>query len=126
MSSQNMHYLIMRIQDKTRFTIEDRITLLTEPQIPVQLKSVPMCLAMCFGEECQPKQSTCTKPGTRLALPLWMPQGRIMARIQFDFVTMSVKKLLVGQTRSISSPILGWRDFRLTTSSILYEKIGCL
>ena len=51
--------------------------------------------------------------------------GRVMARIQFDFVTMLVKKLVVGQTRSISIPILGWRDFRLTTS-ILYEKIGCL
>ena len=49
MSSQNMHYFIMGIQDKTRFTIKDHITLLTEPQIPVQLKSVPVCLAMCFG-----------------------------------------------------------------------------
>ena len=27
----------------------DLITLSTEPQIPVQLKSVPVCLAMCFG-----------------------------------------------------------------------------
>ena len=34
-----------------------------------------------------------------------------------------VKELLVGHTRSISDPILRWRDFRLTTSSILYEKI---
>ena len=28
---------------------KDRIMLLTNPQIPVQLKSVPVCLAMCFG-----------------------------------------------------------------------------
>ena len=49
MSSQNMHYFILRIQDKTRFTIENRIVLLTEPQIPGQLKSMPVCLAMRFG-----------------------------------------------------------------------------
>ena len=45
----------MKIQDKPRFTIEDRIMLLTKPQIPVQLKSLPVCLAMRFGQECKPK-----------------------------------------------------------------------
>ena len=44
-----------------------------------------------------------------------------MARIQFDVITMLVKKLLVGQTRSISGPILRWRNFTLPIFSILYE-----
>ena len=121
-----MHYFIMRIQDKTRFIIDDRITLLTELQSPVQLKSVPVCLTMCFGYECkQNSRHAQSLAHSKLALTLWMPQGRVMGSIQFEYVTMLEKKL-VGQSRSISSPILGWRYFRLTTSSILYEKIGCL
>ena len=46
----------------------------------------------------------------------WCPSSSTLSRCL-------VKKLLVGHTRSISDPILRWRDFRLTTSSILYEKI---
>ena len=61
-----------------------------------------------------------------LALPAWMLQGRQMAPIQLDSITMLVKKLLVGHTRSITGPLLRGRDFRLITSSILYEKICCL
>ena len=95
MSSQNMHYLIMRIQDKTRFTIEDRITLLTEPQIPVHLKSVPVFLAMCLVKNVRQKiRHAQSLAHSRLAPPPWMPQGRVMLRIQFDFVTMLVKRLL--------------------------------
>ena len=41
-------------------------------------------------------------------------------------ITMLVKKLLVGHTRSISGPILRRRDFWLTAPSILCEKICCL
>ena len=63
---------------------------------------------------------------SNLALPAWMLHGRQMAPIQLDSLKMSVKKLLVGQTRSISYPIIRGRDLRLTTSSILYEKICCL
>ena len=54
---------------------------------------------------------------------LWVHDSR--TAIQF-FITMLVKKLLVGHTRSISGPILIGRDFRLTASSIRYEKIRCL
>ena len=61
-----------------------------------------------------------------LALPAWMLQGHQMAPIQLDSITMLLKKLLVGHTRSISGPILRGRDFRLATSSILSEKSCCL
>ena len=61
-----------------------------------------------------------------VALPAWMLHGHQMAPIQLDSVTILLKKLLVGHTRSISGPILRGRYFRLTTSSILSEKICCL
>ena len=55
-----------------------------------------------------------------------MLQGRQLAPIQLGSITMLLRELPVGHTGSISGPILRWRDFRLTTSSILYEKIRCL
>ena len=58
-----------------------------------------------------------------LALPLRILQGRLMAPIQFDSISMLVEKLLVGHTRSISGQILRGKDFRLTASFILYEMI---
>ena len=48
-----------------------------------------------------------------------MPHGRVLARIQFDFFHNISVEATGWATRSISSPILGWRDFRLTTSYIL-------
>ena len=36
-----------------------------EPQISLNLKSVPVGLAVCFGEGWMPKKSTSTKPGTQ-------------------------------------------------------------
>ena len=61
-----------------------------------------------------------------VALPAWMLHVHQMAPIQLDSVTILLKKLLVGHTRSISGPILRGRYFRLTTSLILSEKICCL
>ena len=55
-----------------------------------------------------------------LALPDWMLQGRLMARIQFDVITILVKKLLFGHTRSISSPILRWGNF---TQAIFFYSV---
>ena len=49
-SSENTHYSTVRIQDSTRFIIEDGIVLVIERQIPLHLKSVPVGLAMYFGE----------------------------------------------------------------------------
>ena len=49
-SSENTHYSTVMIQDSTRFTIEESIVLVIEPQISSKLKSVPMGLTMYFGE----------------------------------------------------------------------------
>ena len=49
MSSENTHYSTMRIQDSTRFIVEDTIVLVMEPRISLNLKSVPVGLAMYFG-----------------------------------------------------------------------------
>ena len=49
MSSENTHYSTARIQDSTRLIVEDSIGLVMEPQIPLDLKSVPVGLAMYFG-----------------------------------------------------------------------------
>ena len=50
MSSENTHYSTVRIQYSTRFIVEDSIVLVMEPQISLNLKSVPVGLAMYFGE----------------------------------------------------------------------------
>ena len=50
MSPENMHYSTVRIQNSTRFIVEDSIVLMIEPQIPLNLKSVPVGLAMYLGE----------------------------------------------------------------------------
>ena len=55
MSSENKHYSTLRIQDSTRCIVEDRIVLVIEPQISLNLKSVPVGLAACFGEGWIPK-----------------------------------------------------------------------
>ena len=64
-SSENTHYSTVRIQDSTTFIVEDSIVPVIEPQISLNLKSVPVGLAMYFGEGWVPKQSTSTKPGTQ-------------------------------------------------------------
>ena len=46
MSPENTHCSTVRIQDSTRFIVEDSIVLVTEPQISLNLKSVPVGLAM--------------------------------------------------------------------------------
>ena len=74
---------------------------------------------------CQNSRQAKSLANCSLALPLGMPQGRLMAPIQLDSITMFVKKLLVRHTRSISGLILRGRYFRLTASFILYEKICC-
>ena len=46
MSSENMHYPTVRMQDSTRFILEDSIVLVIESQISLNLKSVPVGLTM--------------------------------------------------------------------------------
>ena len=55
MSSGNTHYSTVRIQDSTGFIVEDSIVLVMEPQISLNLKSVPVGLAMYFDEGWMPK-----------------------------------------------------------------------
>ena len=50
MSSENTHHSTVTIQDNTRFIVGDSIVLVIEPQISLNLKSVPVGLAMYFGE----------------------------------------------------------------------------
>ena len=126
MTSENTHYCTVRIQDSTRLIIEDSIVLVIEPQISLNLRFVPVGLAIYFGEGWMPKQSTSKNPGTKQissATPdaTRSSNGAHPARFYHD-----VTKLLVGHTRSISGPILRRRAFRLTAYSILYEKICCL
>ena len=54
-----------------------------------------------------------------------MLQGRLVT-IDANSSLMVVNKLLVGYTGSISGPIYGCREFILTTTPILYDKICCL
>ena len=49
-SSEDMHYSTLRIQDRTRGIVEDSIVLVVEPQISLYLKSVPVGLTKYFGE----------------------------------------------------------------------------
>ena len=76
--------------------------------------------------DCQNSRQTQSLANSSLALPDWMLQSRQMAPIQLDSIMMLLREFLVGHTGSISGPILRSRDFRLTASSILYEKICCL
>ena len=46
MSSENTYYSTVRIQDSTRFIVEYSIMLVVEPQISLNLKSVPVGLTM--------------------------------------------------------------------------------
>ena len=55
MSSENTHYSTLRIQDITRCSVEDSIVLVIEPQISMNLKSVPVGLTMYFSEGWMPK-----------------------------------------------------------------------
>ena len=55
MSSENTHYSTLRIQDSTRCIVEDSIVLVIEPQISLNLKSMPVGLAVGFGEGWMPK-----------------------------------------------------------------------
>ena len=50
MSSENTYYSTLRLQDSTRCIVEDSIVLVIEPQISLNLNSVPVGLAMYFGE----------------------------------------------------------------------------
>ena len=55
MFSEYKHYSTVRIQDGTWFIVEDSIVLVMEPQISLNLKSVPVGSAMYFGESWMPK-----------------------------------------------------------------------
>ena len=55
MYSENTHYSTLRIQDSTRCILEDNVVLVIEPQISLNLKSVPVSLALYFGEDWMPK-----------------------------------------------------------------------
>ena len=55
MSLENTHHSTMRKQDSTRFIVEDSIVLVMEPQISMNLKSMPVGLAMYFAESWMPK-----------------------------------------------------------------------
>ena len=52
MSSEYKHYSTVSIQDSTWFIVE---VLVMGPQISLNLKSVPVGLAMYFGESWMPK-----------------------------------------------------------------------
>ena len=54
-SSENTHYSTVMIQDSTRFIVEESLVLVFEPQISLNLKSVPVGLAIYFGEGWVPK-----------------------------------------------------------------------
>ena len=71
---------------------------------------------------CQNSRQARSMAHSSLAPPLRILQGRQMALIQLDSITMLVNKLLVGHTRSVSGPILRGRDSRLTAPSILCER----
>ena len=55
MSSENTHQSTLRIQDNTKYIVGDSIVLMIEPQISLNLKYVPVGLAVCFGEGWMPK-----------------------------------------------------------------------
>ena len=44
MPSENTHYSTVRIQNSTKFIVEDSMVLVMEPQILLNLKSVPVGL----------------------------------------------------------------------------------
>ena len=46
MSSENTHFSTVRIQDNTRFIVEDSIMLVIEPQISLNFKYVQVGLTM--------------------------------------------------------------------------------
>ena len=48
MSMENTHYSTLRLQDSTRCIVEDGIVLVIEPQISLNLNSVPVGLAIGF------------------------------------------------------------------------------
>ena len=92
------------------------MVLMTEPQIPVNLKSALAGLALYLVKDgCQNGRQAQSMTNSSLALPTWMLHGHQMAPIQLNSVTMSVKKLLVRHTKSIFGPILRRRDFRMIT-----------
>ena len=51
MSSANTHYSTVRMQYSTRSIVEDSIMLVIEPQISLNLKSVPVGLTMYLDED---------------------------------------------------------------------------
>ena len=123
MSSENTHYSTVRKQDSTRFIVEDSIVLVIEPQISLNLKSVPVGLTMYLVKAgCQNSRQSQSVAHRSLAPLLQMLQGHLMAPIQLYSITMFVKKLLVGHTRSISGSILRGGDFGLTASSFLLKR----
>ena len=64
-----------------------------EPQISFNLKSVPVGLAMYFGETgCQNSRQAQSLANSSLAPPLRMLQGRQMAPIHLGSRTILVKK----------------------------------
>ena len=65
MTPENTRYSTVRIQDSTRFTVEDSLVLVIEPPISLNLKSRPVGLAMYFSGSWLPKELTSTKPGTQ-------------------------------------------------------------
>ena len=55
MSTENTHDSTVKIQDSTRLFVEDSIVQVMEPQIPLNLKSVPVGLAMYLCEKLDAK-----------------------------------------------------------------------
>ena len=73
------------------------IVLVTEPQIPVNLKSALEGLALCLVKAaCQNSRQTQSLANNSLALPLRMLQGGQMAPLQLDSIMMSLRELLLG------------------------------
>ena len=126
LSSANTHYSTVRIQYSTRSIVEDSIVLVIQPQILLNLKSVPVGLTLYFGEDWMPK-STSTKPGTQQLSSASLDATRSSDGVHAARLYHDVSEEIAGWAHRIDiRSDIEREKFRLTASSILYEKICCL
>ena len=98
MSSEKTHYSTVIIQGSTRFIVGDSIVLVIEPSNFDE----PQICAGGFNDvfwwrlDAKNSRQAQSLAHSSLAPLLWMLQGRLMAPIQLDSITMLVEKLLVG------------------------------
>ena len=81
----------------------------------------------CNTRHCPRKPNTSEYSAVVILISsLWMDATVSSGDHDANSSLMLVNKLLVGYTGSISGPIYGCREFILTTTPILYDKICCL